>query len=90
MLTLMPGQNYEWHENPCPQWIVPLNGRWFVETMDGVRVEMGPGDICLGTDQNCRPIDGRSGHRSGAVGQEPCVIMLIQLDSNPFSDIALD
>jgi hydroxymethylbilane synthase len=24
----------EWHENPKPQWILPLSGRWFVETMD--------------------------------------------------------
>jgi putative membrane protein len=31
----------EWHENPKPQWIIPLSGRWFVETMDGTRVEMG-------------------------------------------------
>lgn len=31
-----------WHENPKPQWIVPLSGHWFVETTDGHRVEMGP------------------------------------------------
>jgi hypothetical protein len=27
------------------QSIVPLSGRWFVESMDGVRTEMGPGDV---------------------------------------------
>ena len=35
-LTLMPGQIYDWHENPVPQWIVPIVGRWFVTTMDGM------------------------------------------------------
>jgi hypothetical protein len=41
----------QWHENPATQWIIPLSGRWFVETMDGHRVEMGPGDASLGEDQ---------------------------------------
>jgi hypothetical protein len=35
----------EWHKNPKPQWIIPLSGRWFVETTDGNRVVMGPGDL---------------------------------------------
>ena len=30
-LILMPGEIGEWHENPIPQWIVPLRGRWRVE-----------------------------------------------------------
>ena len=45
----------EWHENPKPQWIIPLSGRWFVETMDGKRVEMGPGEVSFGGDQNTKP-----------------------------------
>ena len=85
-LTLMPGQTYDWHENPVPQWIVPIVGRWFVTTMDGMRVEMGPGEISFGADQNCQRIDGRQGHQSGAVGSEPAVIMLIQVGSDPFSE----
>jgi hypothetical protein len=44
-----------WHENPAAQWIIPLSGRWFVETMDGHRVEMGPGDASLGEDQGSKP-----------------------------------
>ena len=44
----------EWHENPKPQWIIPLSGRWFVETMDGKRVEMGPGEVSFGGDQNTK------------------------------------
>ncbi len=70
----------EWHENPAPQWIVPISGRWFVETMDGRRVEMGPGEVSFGGDQGCRAdAQGRKGHRSGTVGDEPAVLMLIQM-----------
>ncbi len=44
LVTVQPvGWIGEWHENPKPQWIVPLSGRWFVESMDGTRVEMGAG-----------------------------------------------
>ena len=69
----------DWHENPKPQWIIPLSGRWFVETMDGHRVVMGPGDMSFGQDQNCTPrADGARGHLSGTVGDEPCVMMIVQ------------
>lgn len=71
----------DWHENPAPQWIIPLSGRWFVETMDGTRVEMGPGDISFGEDQGCKAQDGRVGHLSGTVGDAPCVQMVVQFDT---------
>jgi hypothetical protein len=74
----------EWHENPKPQWIVPLSGRWFVETMDGKRVEMGPGEISFGGDQNCKPdAQGRRGHRSGTVGNQPSINLIVQLEKDP-------
>ncbi|MGB9349621.1 MAG: cupin domain-containing protein, partial [Pseudolabrys sp.] len=58
-VTVLPvGWIGDWHENPRPQWIIPLSGRWFVESMDGVRVEMGPGEISFGEDQNTRQVDG--------------------------------
>jgi hypothetical protein len=64
-----------------PQWIVPLSGRWFVETMDGTRVEMGPGEASFGNDQNSTAdAQGRKGHRSGTVGAQPAVLMIIQLE----------
>jgi len=44
-MVLPVGWVGEWHESPRPQWVVPLSGRWFIETQDGSRVEMGPGDI---------------------------------------------
>ena len=81
MVTVQPaGWVGEWHENPKPQWIVPLSGRWFVEAMDGARVEMGAGELSFGGDQNCRELAGKRGHRSGTVGDAPAVLMVIQLD----------
>lgn len=81
LITVLP-VNWigSWHENPKPQWIVPLSGRWFVESMDGSRVEMGAGELSFGGDQACRERDGKRGHRSGTVGDAPAVLMIIQLD----------
>ena len=84
VLVLPVGWVGEWHENPKPQWIIPLSGRWFVETMDGTRVEMGPGEVSFGGDQNTKPdAQGRKGHRSGTVGDQPAVTMLVQLEKDP-------
>ena len=69
----------DWHENPKPQWIVPLSGRWWVESMDGQRVEMGPGELSFGEDQGCKTDgQGRTGHKSGTVGDEPARLMIVQ------------
>ena len=69
-----------WHENPKPQWIVPLSGRWYVETMDGQRVEMGSGEVSFGGDQNTKPDEkGHQGHLSGTVGEQPATLMVVQL-----------
>jgi len=85
VFTVQPaGWVGEWHENPAPQWIVPLSGRWFVESMDGTRIEMGPGELSLGEDQGCRAdASGRKGHRSGTVGQDPAHLMTVQLHVPP-------
>lgn len=85
VFTVQPaGWVGEWHENPAPQWIVPLSGRWFVESMDGTRVEMGPGELSFGEDQQCCPdAQGRQGHRSGTVGGEPAHLMTVQLHIPP-------
>ncbi|WP_413743760.1 cupin domain-containing protein [Synechococcus sp. MIT S9451] len=79
-LILFPGEICEWHENPMPQWIIPLRGRWSVETMDGTIVEMGPGDISFGGDQGT---NNRQGHRSWAVGETPAELLLIQVKGAP-------
>lgn len=88
ILVLQPG-TLRWHRNPKPQWIVPLSGTWFVESMDGTRVEMGPGMASFGEDQLSRPgANGREGHLSGVVGDEPCVLLLIQVTDTPRTDAA--
>ncbi len=83
--TVLPvGWTGTWHENPKPQWIIPLSGCWFVETMDGQRVEMGVGEISFGADQNTKEdVQGRKGHLSGTVGNEPAVLMLVQFEVMP-------
>lgn len=84
MVTVLPvGWVGAWHPNPKPQWIVPLSGRWFVESMDGQRVELGPGDISFGEDQDTKEVGGKSGHLSGTVGDEPAVLMLVQFEALP-------
>lgn len=70
----------DWHESPHPQWVIPLSGRWFLETADGHRAEMGPGDIHYGQDQGTA---GKKGHRSGQLGDEPCVQLMVQFASRP-------
>ena len=83
-VTVQPvGWIGDWHENPKPQWIIPLSGRWFVESMDGQRVEMGPGEASFGEDQHSRTADGKRGHLSGTVGDEPAILMIVQFDSPP-------
>ncbi|NNU16181.1 cupin domain-containing protein [Parvularcula sp. ZS-1/3] len=74
------GFDGDWHENPEPQWIIPLSGTWWVETMDGDRVEMGPGEVSFGNDQDTND---EKGHKSGVVGDEPCRMMIVQLDKVP-------
>ena len=73
----------EWHENPWPQWIVVLSGRWWIESMDGTRIEQGAGEFSFGEDQGCVWWDGRKGHRSGTIGEVPAVLMTVQLHIPP-------
>lgn len=50
---------------------------------NGSRVEMGPGDIHFGQDTDTAEIDGKTGHLSGTIGDEPCLQVLIQFASSP-------
>jgi hypothetical protein len=79
--TLPPGWRGGWHRNPTRQWVMPISGRWWVETQDGVRTEMGPGDVHLGDDLAARPDSaGRVGHDSGVIGDEPLVVLIVALE----------
>jgi hypothetical protein len=80
VFTVQPvGWVGDWHENPAPQWIVVLSGRWWIESMDGTRIEQGPGEFSLGEDQGSIASGGRKGHRSGTVGTEPAMLMTVQM-----------
>ena len=84
VVTVQPvGWIGTWHENPAPQWIVVLSGRWWIESMDGTRIEQGPGEFSFGEDQNCTETDGKKGHRSGTIGDQPAVLMTVQLHVDP-------
>ena len=84
VFTVQPvGWVGDWHENPAPQWIIVLSGRWFIESMDGTRIEQGPGEFSFGEDQGCTETDGKKGHRSGTIGDEPCRLMTVQLHVDP-------
>ena len=87
VFTVQPvGWVGEWHENPAPQWIVVLSGRWFIESMDGMRIEQGPGEFCFGEDQGCAETGGKKGHRSGTIGDQPAALMTVQLHIDPSRD----
>lgn len=60
-------------------WIVTLTGTWFVEVMDGKRVELGLGELEVNAQ-------GRKGHHSGHVGDETVMLMVIELDVTPTVD----
>ncbi|MDQ2778520.1 MAG: cupin domain-containing protein [Pseudomonadota bacterium] len=84
VFTVQPvGWVGDWHENPAPQWIVVLSGRWFIESMDGTRVEQGPGEFSFGEDQGCTETGGKKGHRSGTIGDRPAALMTVQLHRPP-------
>ena len=55
-----------------------------METMDGQRVEMVPGEISFGEDQGTKAdAQGNKGHLSGTVGDAPAVLIMVQLEKNP-------
>ncbi len=90
LFTILPaGWTGEWHESPGPQWVVALKGRWFIETQDGKRVEMGPGEIHWGADLGTATIDGNTGHRSGTLDDEECVLLMIRFKQNDRLDPAV-
>lgn len=78
-----------WHEDPKVQWVIPMQGTWFIEAMDGKRVNLGPGDVLLGEDQNTKTdAKGHKGHLSGNVGSGPVNLMVVQLAVKPTIDEA--
>lgn len=86
-LTVLPvGWASGWHVNHVPKWIYTMTGQWYVESMDGQRVVMGPGDLGYGGDQNCiEDAKGRLGHLSGQVGDVPTVQLILQRNDDKWT-----
>jgi hypothetical protein len=77
----------DWHENPLVQWVVPLQGQFFIKAQDGSQVTLPPGSLYLGEDLNTSAdAQGHKGHLSGKKGDEPLVLMIMQLDVQPTVD----
>jgi len=71
-----------WHAPESVQWIIPIQGVWFVQSMDGTRVELNPGDALLSEDVGAKSdAQGHTGHLSGNVGDAPVALMITQFAS---------
>ncbi|BAT18491.1 cupin domain-containing protein [Asaia bogorensis] len=71
-----------WHAPESVQWIIPIQGVWFVQSMDGTRVELNPGDALLSEDVGAKSdAQGHIGHLSGNVGDAPVALMITQFAS---------
>ncbi|GBQ11816.1 cupin domain-containing protein [Swaminathania salitolerans] len=84
MVTSVQPAHWEggWHAPENVQWIIPLMGIWYVETMDGTRVELNPGDALLSEDVKAiADSKGHVGHLSGNVGDGPVALMITQFAS---------
>lgn len=71
-----------WHAPESVQWIIPIQGVWFVQSMDGTRVELNPGDALLSEEVGAKADkEGHLGHLSGNVGDAPVALMITQFAS---------
>ncbi|PLX81231.1 MAG: hypothetical protein C0616_05515 [Desulfuromonas sp.] len=67
--------HFEWHNAPCRQYVVMLEGAVDIEIGSGEIRRFGPGDILLAEDTTGR------GHISRAVDGQPRRSLFITLDS---------
>lgn len=84
VFNIMPvGWAGTWHKSPSAQWVIPVSGHWYIETMDHHRVKFGPGDLSFGYDIDAVQQDGKIGHISGTLGNEPAKVLVVQVNSLP-------
>lgn len=82
--NIMPvGWSGTWHKSPTPQWVIPVEGQWYIESMDDHKVVYSPGELSFGYDVNAKLINGKVGHKSGSVGNAPAKVMVVQVNSLP-------
>jgi hypothetical protein len=66
--------NCDWHNAPCRQYIITLDGAAEIETSDGERRVFGRGAVVLAEDTQGR------GHRTRAVDGKPRTTIFVVLD----------
>lgn len=69
-----PDYDYDWHNAPCRQYIIMLDGAVDVEIGDGTVRRFSTGDVLLAEDTTGR------GHISRAVDNEPRKSIFVTLD----------
>ena len=76
-----------WHRESKVDWIVTLAGKWFVEAMEGTRVDRSRRRLARrGSEHTIADAEGRKGHRSGNIGDETVTPMVIETDATPTVD----
>ena len=77
IITQMSGDN-PWHQCPTSQFVVVLEGSWFVNTTDSGYVEMGPGSVLYQDDYKGLEVNGvKPMHYSGSLNDKPCNQIII-------------
>jgi hypothetical protein len=74
------------HSPPGVQWVVDMQGSWFVETSDGTRREFSPGEVMFQDNVENSPAAKQPQHKSGTNGKEPCNQMIMQVERKPEVD----
>jgi quercetin dioxygenase-like cupin family protein len=60
-----PHSNFDWHNDPIPQYVITLAGVLEFETVGGEKFTIHPGDVLLAEDHT------GSGHKWRLVNEEP-------------------
>lgn len=68
-----PGWRGDWHPSSARNFFVVLTGEWEIEASDGTVRLFSPTDVLLAEDTTGK------GHRSGVVGEEESLALLVQL-----------
>lgn len=69
----------KWENTPHVQWIIPLSGTYFIQAMDGTRIELNAGDVLLNEDiGSIRDKNGHQGHIYGTIGNNAIALLNLQ------------
>ena len=66
--------HWQWHNAPCRQFVITLEGQVEIMVGDGAKRQFGPGDVMLAEDTAGR------GHISRAVNNQPRTSIFVMLE----------